>query len=141
MMSNPKILEIGPTSNRIVLPTERTDGAVSAVEMTIAAGWVGPPDHRHDTVAHLWYVTAGEVVLRVDGDEECCGPGASVYIPAGVAHGFSTDGTTGGTVLQVDTPGALDRYLDDLAEAFPPGSEVDPAVVGKIMERHDTLPV
>lgn len=131
-------IDIGPTTNTVRVSAAQTGGRASVVEMQLPAGWVGPPAHRHGGVDHVWLVTAGAVDLTVDGATWRAGPGNCTHVPAGAAHGFSTEHTDGATVVQVDTPGALDGYLRDLAAAFPPGSTPVPAVIAEIMGRHDT---
>lgn len=132
----------GPAVTLVRVPGDATGARTSAVEMRIDAGWEGPPPHVHDVVDHLWYVLEGEVTVAL-GDEppRTCGRGACAFVPVGVPHTFSTSGTDGVTMLQVDTGQPLDGYFRDLAAAFPPGHPVDRTKVGEIMRRHDTRPV
>ncbi len=134
------LLEIGPTTNMVLLSAAATGGAVSVVEMRLPAGFAGPPPHRHERVSHVWLVTAGEVELMIDDTTGRYSEGDCLHVPAGIAHGFSTAETGGATVLQIDTPGALDGYLTELADAFPTGADPDPVVIAAIMARHDTTP-
>jgi hypothetical protein len=41
-------------------------------------------------------------------------------------------------LLEVDSSRTLEGYLEELAAAMPPGTVVDPVVVGPILARHDT---
>lgn len=134
-------LLVGPSVNVVHVPGAATVGRLSAVEMSIDAGWVGPPPHVHDLVDHFWYVLDGEVDLVVDGAAARYGAGACLFIPAGTAHSFSTANCGPVRVLQVDTPQALDGYFRELASTFPRGTRPDPAAVGDIMSRHDTRPI
>lgn len=134
-------ISAGPTVNRIHVPGAATGGTLSLVEMQIAAGFGGPPPHVHDVLAHTWWVLDGEVDLTIGTATSRHGAGEALWVPAGTPHGFSTATTDGVRLLQVDTPRALDGYFRDLAAAFPPGTAVDPAVVGEIMTLHDTRPV
>jgi hypothetical protein len=43
-------------------------------------------------------------------------------------------------MVEFTTPGGFDRYLSDLADAFPSGTEIDPERMVEIMARHDTYP-
>lgn len=131
-------LTAGPTSTRVAVSGTETGGRVSVVEMRLDGGWSGPPPHVHDEVEHVWWVLAGEVVLTTGETTARYGPGSCLFVPAGVPHSFSTDGTDGATVLEVDSPRALDGYFRDLHAAFPPGQPPDPAAVGAVMARHDT---
>jgi mannose-6-phosphate isomerase-like protein (cupin superfamily) len=131
-------LPAGPATTSVRVPGDVSHGRLSVVEMRIESGWEGPPTHVHDVVDHLWYVLDGAVDLTLDGASAQYGRGSCVFVPTGVPHAFSTRGCGPVTLLQVDTPQALDGYFRDLRDAFPPGQPVDRAVVAQIMRRHDT---
>ena len=135
-----EILEAGPTATSIKVRGNESGGRLSAVEMRINGGWSGPPAHVHREVDHFWYVIAGEVELTLGSAQDVYAEGSCAFVPAGVSHSFGVPGAEDAILLQVDTPRTLDGYFSDLAKAFPAGSEVDPAVVGEIMQRHDTYP-
>lgn len=134
-------LVAGPTTTFIKVPGAATGGRLSAVEMHLDGGWDGPPPHVHDRIDHLWWVLDGEVTLRIGDETYHATAGSCVFVPAGVAHGFSPEDEAGAVLLQVDTPDALDGYFADLASAFPSAAPPDPNVIGTIMQRHDTHPV
>lgn len=134
-------LPAGPSATIVRVPGSATHGRLSVVEMRVEPGWEGPPPHVHDLVDHLWYVLDGTVELALDDARAQYGPEACLFVPAGVAHAFSTRGCGPVTLLQVDTPQALDGYFRELRDTFPPGQPVDRAVVGEIMRRHDTRPL
>lgn len=134
-------LTAGPTATVVKVPGAATDGRLSAVEMHLGGGWDGPPPHVHGSVDHLWWVLDGRVRLRVGDEVHDLGAGACAFVPAGVPHGFSTVGSDGAVVLQVDTPRALDGYFRELAAVFPDAAPPDPAAVGAVMGRHDTHPL
>lgn len=52
---------------------------------TYPAGTVIEP-HRHDT-DNVGVITAGELLMTVDGAESCYGPGDWYHVPPGVEHG------------------------------------------------------
>ncbi len=136
-----RLLEIGPTRNRIKLAAAQSGGLVGAVEMELGPGFPGPPPHRHLETDHLWYVVAGLVDIVVDGELSAIGPGCFAYVPRGIPHAFANSGTDWARVLEVDTPRTLDAYFTELAAAIPPGAAVDPEVVAGIQRRHDTIPL
>jgi hypothetical protein len=43
-------------------------------------------------------------------------------------------------MVEFTTPGGFDRYLSDLADTFPSGTEIDPERMVEIVVRHDTYP-
>ena len=136
-----RLLEIGPTRNRIKLAADESGGLVGVVEMELGPGFPGPPPHRHLGLDHLWYVVVGSIDVVVDGERSVIGPGGFAYVPRGLPHAFANPGSAWTRLLEVDTPRTLDAYFTELAEAIPPGAVADPALVGCIQRRHDTIPL
>ncbi|MCF8011054.1 MAG: cupin domain-containing protein [Clostridiales bacterium] len=82
-------------------------GAVNAVRQTLVGpeqGWEGwvmrvftlskggnTPRHSHDW-PHINYITAGEGILYLDGEEHVVQEGAAAYIPGGAEHQFINRG-------------------------------------------------
>jgi quercetin dioxygenase-like cupin family protein len=51
------------------------------------------PRHRHAHEHEVFDVVAGTGTIWLDGLAHLAGPGASVFVPAGVEHGFENTGT------------------------------------------------
>jgi mannose-6-phosphate isomerase-like protein (cupin superfamily) len=136
-----RLVEIGPTRNRIKLAAEESGGFVGAVEMELGPGFPGPPPHRHLETDHLWYVVAGRVDIVVDGERSTISPGDFAYVPRGIPHAFANPGAEPARLLEIDTPRTLDAYFTELAAAIPPGTAVDQEIVAGIQRRHDTIPL
>jgi quercetin dioxygenase-like cupin family protein len=134
------IVSIGPTRNLVKVPGADTDQRLGVVEMSLAAGFAGPPPHVHNHIDHVFYVLAGTVRVRVDRTDHLLCAGSCAFIPAGTPHTFATTDVHSARLLSVDTPQPLDGYYADLASAFPTGVAVNPAVVAEIQARHDTYP-
>ncbi len=49
--------------------------------------------HSHAEADQWYYVVRGEVLVRVDDEEQLCGPGAGIFIPAGARHRVHNNGT------------------------------------------------
>jgi mannose-6-phosphate isomerase-like protein (cupin superfamily) len=62
--------------------------AMSAGLYCLPAGGVDP--QRPHTEDEIYYIISGAAVLRVAGEERNIGPGAIIYVPAGVEHRFHT---------------------------------------------------
>ncbi len=60
-----------------------------AVEIRLAPGASGPPEHVHPAIEERFVVTEGTVAFRVDGRERSLGPGTTVRVSPGTAHGFA----------------------------------------------------
>ena len=81
-MGNQK-MKLPPTVKREVLVT-KPDCAL--VRMTVKAGTI-PPQHNHPQ-AQIDYLISGCADVNVAGTITHLEPGESIYIPAGVTHGF-----------------------------------------------------
>ncbi len=136
-----RILEIGPTRNTVKLAGAESGGRLGVIEMELGPGFIGPPDHQHLEIDHLWYVLAGRVDISVAGERRQLVPGDFAFVPRGVRHTFANMGDESARLLEVDSPRTLDAYFLELTSAFPAGASVDQTVVPAIQRRHDTIPI
>jgi mannose-6-phosphate isomerase-like protein (cupin superfamily) len=60
--------------------------ALSAGLYVLPAGGADPQRAHHED--EIYYVAAGRGMIRVGTDDRAVGPGAIVYVPAGVEHRF-----------------------------------------------------
>ncbi len=51
------------------------------------------PRHRHEHEHEVFDVLAGTGTVWLDGEPVEAGPGASIFVPAGVEHGFENTGS------------------------------------------------
>jgi len=49
--------------------------------------------HKHDHIDEVFDVIEGEGTILIDGREMRGVPGTTLYVPAGIEHGFRADGT------------------------------------------------
>ncbi|MFP5332409.1 MAG: cupin domain-containing protein [Acidimicrobiia bacterium] len=113
----------------------------SAEEIVVPAGFAGPPPHRHRRTNHAWFVVEGELLLTAGDARESLAAGGFVYVPVDTPHTFANPSAATARMVEFTTPGGFDRYLDEVAAAFPAGSELDRDRMVEIMARHDTFPV
>jgi mannose-6-phosphate isomerase-like protein (cupin superfamily) len=133
-------LVIGTGATTLKAVGTDTEGRFSVVEHRLEANFPGPPVHVHDHLDHAWYVVEGTVVFTVEEQLLTAPAGSFAFVPRGVAHAFANP--SGGVVrfVEVDAPAGFERYFERLAEAFPAGSQLDPATVAAIQAEHDTHP-
>lgn len=117
-----------------------TEGRYSLTEFILPPRFPGQPSHIHRVFEHTFYVLEGTVNVQLCDQVIQAGVGTSVFIPAGVAHTFSNPHQQPAKMLAVDAPGGLERYYEELAAAFPPGTPLRDEVVRQILERYDTFP-
>ena len=98
-------------------------GALSALEVTIPPKTLVKP-HNHSREDEFTVVLAGTVGDRVVE----AGPGASMVKPRGIPHAMWNPGPEPAAVLEVLSPGGLERYFEELAPVLrdkAPPSEYD----------------
>lgn len=115
---------------------EDTGGTFFLSETTLAAGFPGPPPHRHERLVDMFYVLDGVLTVRLGDETHQLGAGSFVCAPPGVVHTFSN--TSDGPVrfLNFNTPAGWENYMRDLAEAAK-SRPLTPAVIGPIASRYD----
>jgi quercetin dioxygenase-like cupin family protein len=111
-----------------------TGGALSLLEAEEPPGF-GPPIHIHHDAGEALYVLSGEYLVVVEDETFRCPPGAFVYVPAGVPHGFRV-GPAPSRKLNIYVPAAMVGYFDDLAAAAAAGQIPDDQQLTAIAERY-----
>jgi mannose-6-phosphate isomerase-like protein (cupin superfamily) len=135
-----RLVPVGASWVRFLAVGDDTGGRSSAEEIGVPAGFAGPPPHYHNQTNHSWYVVEGELRLTVADEQFDVAPGGFLYVPIGTSHTFANPGSRHARMVQFTTPGGFERYLEELAEAFPAGTDVDPQRIIEIMARYDTFP-
>ena len=116
------------------------DGTVFIGESTLAAGFPGPPPHRHERHLDSFYVLAGTLTVLLGDRELEAAAGTFAAVPPGVRHTFSNRSAGDVRVLNVMAPGGFERSLKEIWRPTAPGEFPDPALVAQITPRYDILP-
>lgn len=95
----------------ILLRSEQTDGALSAVAITVPAGWAGPPLHHH-AFAEAFYVLEGELTFRRDDELSTAGPGTLVHAPGDSVHTLANLSPAPARYLLLCTPAGFERRFE-----------------------------
>jgi quercetin dioxygenase-like cupin family protein len=101
------------------------DPALGAVEITVAAGWPGPPLHHH-AFAEAFYVLEGELTFMLGGSKHVARAGEFLHVPGGAVHTLANHSTADARYLLLCTPGGFERRFD----AAPDGPVPETTVVG-----------
>ncbi len=133
-------MAIGSSSVRLLSTGGDTAEISSAEEIRVPPHFDGPPAHFHNRTNHSWYVTDGALRLTVEGESYDLSPGGFVHVPIGCSHTFANVTPRPAAMVEFTTPGGFDRYLTELSEAFPMGSDIEPEKMLEVMARHDTFP-
>lgn len=68
----------------------------------------GPDPHIHDELAESFFVIEGTFEFRIGDRTVRAEPGAFLYAPRGVVHGFRNVGTTVARLLSIVAPPVVD---------------------------------
>jgi mannose-6-phosphate isomerase-like protein (cupin superfamily) len=93
----------------------QTGGAFGLVDNVLPAGFAGPY-HVHRNEDESFYVVEGEMTFYVGGERVKAGPGAFVYGPRGVPHGFKVEGTVPARLLLLNTPAGFEGFPVEVGE-------------------------
>jgi quercetin dioxygenase-like cupin family protein len=93
---------------------EDTDGQFALMEFQGRKG-NEPPPHVHQDEDECFYVVAGEVSFRVDGQTFHGCPGSWVVVPRRTVHSFVFDSDEA-TMLVLFTPAGFERFFQEMSE-------------------------
>ncbi len=125
----------------VLLRSEQSGGAISAVENTLPAGWEGPPLHHHD-FDEAFYVLEGALTFQVGAERLTVGPGGLAFAPRGVVHTLANHSDAPARYLLLCTPAGFERHFARLGAKWtgedPPAWAMQPipptTTVGPPME-------
>lgn len=116
-------------------------GGLSIVDHRVPAGYA-PPGHQHQD-DEVFFILDGEFAVRCGEQSWEAGPGALVFLPAGVPHGFVVSDAGPGRTLLVTAPGGFDELVSELGTSTTsrslPGPDValpEPARIRAVSEAH-----
>jgi quercetin dioxygenase-like cupin family protein len=120
-----------PTTLRATAAT--TNGAFGLIENTLPAGFASPY-HVHKNEDEAFYVLEGQVAFVCGGEWLTAGPGAYVFGPRTVPHGFKVLGESPARMLLLCAPGGFEQFVLDLGEPEPaPGASPSAPDMGMLM--------
>jgi mannose-6-phosphate isomerase-like protein (cupin superfamily) len=95
---------------------ETTRGAYGLIDSVIPAGFQSPY-HVHHAEDESFLILEGEVTFICDGKKLEAGPGAYVFGPREIPHGFRVEGTAPARMLFLTTPGGnFERFIIEMGE-------------------------
>lgn len=121
----------------ILLRTEATQDALSLVEVTVPAGWDGPPLHHHG-FDETFYVLDGELTFQLDDDVVTRAAGELMFAPRDAIHTLANLSDGPARYLLVCTPGGFERRFDpDRAGSVATGRpDLETHMVGPTIREH-----
>jgi quercetin dioxygenase-like cupin family protein len=94
---------------------EHTGGAFGLIDNLMPAGFASPY-HMHRNEDESFYLVEGEMTFYVGEERVKAEPGAFVYGPRGVPHGFEVEGTAPARMLLLNTPAGFERFTVEAGE-------------------------
>ena len=119
----------------VLLRSEETGGAVSAIAITAPAGWAGPPLHHH-AFDEAFYVLDGRLTFQLGDELVEAGPGTSVFAPGGAIHTVANLSDGAAHYLLLCAPAGFERVFDREAR----GPVPETIVVGPALGERSELP-
>lgn len=97
-----------------------TDGEYSVI-VTETPPQGGPPKHVHKHEDELFYVLKGKYKFFCGDQEIIATEGDFIRLSKGIPHHFVNVDTTTGITMNTITPGGLEQYFEDVANASKQG--------------------
>ena len=107
----------------------------AAIEITVAAGWSGPPLHHHD-FDEAFSCSPESSRSRSRTSSRTAGPGALAFAPRGVHHTLANLSGAEARYLLVCTPGGFERRFDPAPSGPLPGDDLRRAADREGRPRH-----
>ena len=127
-----ELIEFGDIQILLKASAETTGGALSVFEENQP---VDTPLHVHEREDELFYVLEGEHVFQVGEREHSAGPGDLVFAPRGIPHSQRRVVPREGRTLVLTSPGGLEGFFRELAEADAAGT-LGPDAYARASERY-----
>lgn len=108
-------LTFGELTMEVLATADSTGGSMTAiVEVPPLAD---TPAHQHANEDELFIALEGEHVITVGAEETTIGPGEAVFAPRGIPHSQRRVVPGEGRIMFVCTPGGLEGFFRELAQA------------------------
>jgi quercetin dioxygenase-like cupin family protein len=96
--------------------SETTNGAFGLMEHWSMPPGFASPYHVHHLEDEAFYVLEGEIAFVCDGKWIKGGPGAYVFGPREIPHGFKVVGTAPARMLLMCAPAGFERFVLEMSE-------------------------
>jgi quercetin dioxygenase-like cupin family protein len=97
---------------------ETTSNGFGLIECVLPPGFA-PPPHLHHREDEAFYILEGSITFRCGERTFTATPGAFVYLPQGIVHGFTVAADQQARVLQINTPTGLEHFFEEMGEKAP----------------------
>jgi quercetin dioxygenase-like cupin family protein len=131
-------LRIIPYANDALSVLGESDG-LAVCEMSVPAGFPGPPPHIHHGFDEAIYVLDGELRVVTGRDGPRAAPAGSLVLAArGTRHTFANPSNRPVRVLGLWSPGSALTFMEDVGAALSVEGRPDPAAIAEVYRRHNS---
>ena len=113
---------------------ETTGGAFGLIEQGNVPPGFATPYHVHNLEDEAFYILEGEVAFVCDGQWLKAGPGAYVFGPRGIPHGFKVVGAVPARMLVLVAPAGFENFILELSEPAESSTSSGPPNMAKLAE-------
>ncbi len=113
-------LSFGGITMEVLAGSESTGGALTAI--VEVPPLLDTPAHVHANEDELFIAIEGEHVITRGEEEITIGPGEAVFAPRGIPHSQRRAVEGEGRIMFVCTPGGLEGFFRELAQADADGT-------------------
>lgn len=112
---------------------------LAVCEMSVPAGFPGPPPHVHHGFDEAIYVLDGELlVVTGRSDPRPVPAGSLVLARRGTRHTFRNPGDRPVRVFGIWSPGSALDFMTDVGAALPAAGPPDPERIAEVYRRHNS---
>ncbi|MBW4518190.1 MAG: cupin domain-containing protein [Scytolyngbya sp. HA4215-MV1] len=95
----------------------------------------GAPLHSHPW-DEAFYVLEGELAVQIGNQKMTAIAGSSMFVPAGVAHGFSVSSPTVRFLATISPATAAEAFYREMGEKVADLASAEPAVLEELCQKH-----
>jgi quercetin dioxygenase-like cupin family protein len=98
---------------------ETTGGAFGVIDNLVIPPGFESPYHTHRAEDEAFFLVEGEMAFVIDGKWTTARPGAYLFGPRNIPHGFKVIGSTPARLLLLCSPGGFERFVIEMSEPAP----------------------
>jgi quercetin dioxygenase-like cupin family protein len=118
---------------------ETTNGAFGLIENWSMAPGFASPYHTHHNEDEAFYVLEGELEFVCGGNWLTAGPGAYIFGPREVPHGFRVVGNVPARLLLLCAPGGFEGFVLEMSTPAPAPPDMERLMAVAAKYRIDIL--
>ena len=109
-------------------------------EMSIPAGFQGPPPHIHHDFDEALYLIEGDLTMIIDREDPVeMRAGSLIFAPRGRRHTFANPASRDARIVGTWCPGTAIAFMEEIGAALPASGPADPEALREIYRRHNSV--